>query len=141
MICYLFGLQASQGDIDPAAKATLLKKYQELCEKHITPNALTVSIRRLTKAGTHRPITARGRKVMVRSMKELGVIVMERILVQQLPRAACVLNDDQPEYLVIDGNHRIETARSLFPETNFTWLCDLVDVRVSCFLAIRVFSF
>jgi hypothetical protein len=73
-------------------------------------------------------ITAQGRKVMVKSMNELGVIVMERILVQQLPQSACILNNDQPEYLVINTNHCIETARSLFLEMNFTWLCDLVDV-------------
>jgi hypothetical protein len=78
-------LQASKGDIDPASNANLLKRYQELCEKPFTANTLTVDIRWLTKAGTHQPITAQGRKVMVKSMKELGVIVMERILVQQLP--------------------------------------------------------
>jgi hypothetical protein len=73
-------------------------------------------------------------------MKELGVIVMERILVQQLPQAACVLNDGQPKYLIIDGNHCIETARSLFLETNFAWLCDLVDVHLGCVFS-NVFFF
>jgi hypothetical protein len=116
---------------ESAAKANLLKRYQELCKKHITTNTLTVSIRQLTKAGTHQPITAQGRKVMVKSMKELGIIVMERILVQQLLQSACILNDDQLEYLIIDGNHCIETARSLFPEENFTWLCDLIDICLS----------
>ena len=107
----------------------LLMRYGVLCSKHVQMNAATISIKRMTRSGSYRLVTARGRRVLSASMNEMGVLTMERLLVQQLPPSQLVLNDGLPEYCVIDGNHRVQTARRLFPNKDFNWCCDIVDVR------------
>ncbi len=75
-------------------------------------------------------VMARGCQVLMDSMKEMGVLTMECILVQQLPQSECILNDSAPEYAIIDGNHHVMTAQQLFPDKSFKWCCDLVNVSI-----------
>ncbi|ELR16386.1 uncharacterized protein ACA1_047660 [Acanthamoeba castellanii str. Neff] len=61
----------------------------------------------------------------------MGVLMMERLLVQELPPSERVLNDGMPEYCIIDGNNHVQTARQLFPGKSLKWCCDIVDNNVS----------
>jgi uncharacterized ParB-like nuclease family protein len=92
-------------------------------------NALSINTRRITRYGDFRQVTARGKAVMRQAMTEHGVLTLERLLVQELPPNERVLNDGQPEYVVIDGNHRLTTCREMFPDREFEWSCDVVRVR------------
>ena len=82
------------------------------------------------KAGSHQMVMARGHQVLVDLMKEMGVLMMEHILIQQLPQSECILNNGAPEYAIIDGNHHVMTAQQLFPDKSFKWCCDLVNVSI-----------
>jgi len=89
----------------------LLKHYGVLCSEHVKMNVATISIKRMTRSGSYHLVMARGHRVLSASMNEMGVLTMERLLVQQLPPSQLVLNDGLPEYCVIDGNHHVQTAR------------------------------
>jgi hypothetical protein len=93
-------------------------------------NAAMINIGWLMKAGSHQLVTSRGRQVLMNSMKEMGVLMMEHLLIQQLPESECILKDGVPEYMVIDSNHCIMTAQQLFPDKSFKWCCDIVDVCI-----------
>jgi hypothetical protein len=84
----------------------------------------------LTKAGSHWLVTSRGCQVLMNLMKEMGVLTMEHLLVQQLPESKCILKDGVPKYMVIDGNHCVMTAQQLFPNKSFKWCCKIVDVCI-----------
>jgi hypothetical protein len=62
-------------------------------------------------------------------MQEFGVLVLERLLIQELPPAEHVLNDGKPEYLIINGNHHVLTAHELYPDREILWLCNVADVH------------
>jgi hypothetical protein len=64
-------------------------------------------------------------------MNKMGVLMMEHLLVQELPPSQCILKDGMPEYCIIDGNHCVQTAQWLFPGKSFKWCCDIVNVRFS----------
>ncbi len=53
---------------------------------------------------------------------------MEKLLVQVLPEDERVLNDGKPEYRIIDGNHRVVTAREVMGKPDLDWVCDVVKV-------------
>ncbi|ELR21855.1 uncharacterized protein ACA1_386940 [Acanthamoeba castellanii str. Neff] len=61
----------------------------------------------------------------------MGVLTMERLLVQELPPSQCILKDGMPEYCIINSNHHIQTAQQLFPGKSFKWCCDIVNNKVS----------
>ena len=103
----------------------LLKHYGVLCSEHVKMNMATISIKRMTRSGSYCLVTAS----LSALMNEMGVLTMERLLVQQLPPSQLVLNDGLPEYCVIDSNHCVQMARRLFPNKDFNWCCDIVDVR------------
>jgi len=75
----------------------------------------------------HWLVTTRGCRVLLTLMNEMGVLMMERLLVQELPALECMLSDGMPEYS-INSNHWVQTARHLFPGKAFKWCCDIVDV-------------
>ena len=109
-------------------KDVILHQFSKLSSQHIKMNADTIPIDRMTKHGTHRLVTARGRRVLTNSMNDMGILTMECLLIQQLPQAKCVLNNGKPKWAIIDGNHHIMTAQKLFPNKNFIWCCDVVEV-------------
>jgi hypothetical protein len=49
----------------------------------------------MMKSGSLQAITARGCWIIMDSMNKFGVLVMECLLMQELPPAECVLNDGQ----------------------------------------------
>lgn len=97
-------------------------------------NSDLIDISRITKAGDFRLVTARGKETIRKSMKEMGVLPMERLLIQELPEKERTLGDGKVEYMVIDGNHRIQVARELSPDhQHMNWVCDIVKVHHLCF--------
>ena len=91
-------------------KEAILQQYSVLCAEKVKMNAAMINIRWLTKARSHWLVTVRGRQVLVNSMKQMGVLTMEQLLVQQLPESECLLKDGAPKYAVINSNHCIMTA-------------------------------
>jgi hypothetical protein len=85
----------------------------------------------LMKARSHQLVTVRGHQVLMKLMKEMGILMMECLLVQQLPESECLLKDSVPKYAVINSNHHIMTAQQLFPDRSFKWCCNLVNVCVT----------
>jgi len=85
-------------------------------------------------------VTVRGRRVLMNSMNNMGILTMEHLLIQQLPQAECILNDGKPKWAIIDSNHHIMTAWKLFPDKNFIWCCDIVEVwtHILCSLFVHV---
>jgi hypothetical protein len=79
--------------------------------------------------GDFRQVTAHGKAVMKQAMMQHGVLTLERLLVQELPPEQCVLNEKLPEYVVIDGNHRLTMCYEMFPDCDFDWTCDVVLVH------------
>jgi hypothetical protein len=65
---------------------------------------------------------------MEKSMQERGILLMEKLLVQELPENERVLNDSLPEYWIIDGNHHVTTACEVFGKDDIDWVCDVVKV-------------
>ncbi len=122
--------QPTVEELSMPPKDTILQQYGVLLADMVQMNAAVIDIGRLTKAGTHRLVMARGRQVLVDSMKQMGVLTMECILIQQLPPLECILNDGVPKYTVINGNHRVMTARKLFPNKTFVWCCNIVNVCI-----------
>src|SRR3546814_20122711 len=49
-------------------------------------------------------------------------------LVQELPESECTYHNGQPEYHIIDNNHLVSTARSIFHKEDIDLLCDVVRV-------------
>jgi hypothetical protein len=109
----------------------LLKCYGVLCADHMKMNTATINIDQMMKSGTHHLVTTRGHRVLSMLMNEMGVLMMEHLLVQELPPSQCILKDGMPEYCIIDGNHCVQTAWRLFPGKPFKWCCDIVDVCFS----------
>ena len=111
-------------------KQAILQQYSILLAEKVQMNVAMIDIRQLMKAGSHWLVTLRGRQVLMNSMKEMGVLTMEHLLVQQLPESKCFLKDGAPKYMVINGNHCIMTAQQLFPDKSFKWCCNIVDVCI-----------
>lgn len=65
---------------------------------------------------------------MEKSMRERGILPMEKLLVQELPEDERVLKDGLPEYRIVDGNHRVTTVREVFGKDDIDWVCDVVKV-------------
>jgi hypothetical protein len=91
-------------------KEAIIKQYGVLSAEKVTLNAAMIDIGQLMKARSHQLVTARGHQVLMKLMKEMGVLMMERLLVQQLPESECLLKDGVPKYAVINGNHHVMTA-------------------------------
>lgn len=87
-----------------------------------------ININRMTCNGDYRFITRRGKAQLKKSMEDHDILTMERLLVQELRPEECQLNDGEPEYRIIDGNHRVVCARETFPNREITWLADVVSV-------------
>ena len=109
-------------------KDAILHWFGELSSQHIKMNADMIPIDWMTKHGTHWLVMVRGRRVLMNSMNDMGVLMMECLLIQQLPQAKCILNDSKPKWAIIDSNHCVMTAWKLFPDKNFIWCCDVVEV-------------
>ncbi len=122
--------QPTEEELSMPPKEAILQWYGVLSAEKVQMNATMINIRWLMKAGSHQLVTARGRQVLMDSMKEMGVLTMEWILVQQLPQSKCILNDGVPKYAIINSNHHVTTARQLFPDRSFKWCCDLVNVSI-----------
>ncbi len=122
--------QPTVEELSMPPKDTILQQYGVLSADMVQMNAATINIRQLTKAGTHQLVTVRGHQVLMDSMKQMGVLTMEHILIQQLPPLECILNNSAPEYTVINSNHHIMTAQKLFPNKTFMWCCNIVDVCI-----------
>jgi len=56
-------------------------------------NVTMIDIGWLMKARSHQLVMVRGRQVLMNSMKEMGVLMMECLLIQQLPESKCLLKD------------------------------------------------
>jgi hypothetical protein len=122
--------QPTDEELAMPPKEVIIKRYGVLSAEKVTLNVATIDIGWLTKARSHQLVMARGRQVLMKSMKEMGVLTMECLLVQQLPESECLLKDGAPKYAVIDSNHCVMTAQQLFPDRSFKWCCNLVDVCV-----------
>ncbi|KIC70675.1 hypothetical protein DB44_GR00030 [Candidatus Protochlamydia amoebophila] len=75
-----------------APKGSDSSGYGVLSAEKVQMNVTMIDIRWLMKAGSHQLVMVRGRQVLVDLMKEMGVLMMECILVQQLPQSECILN-------------------------------------------------
>jgi len=72
---------------------------------------------------------------MEKSMQEQGILPMEKLLIQELPKDEQVLKDSLPKYQIIDGNHHITTACEVFSKDDIDWVCNVVKVLLpfQCF--------
>ena len=61
-------------------------------------------------------------------MQEQGILPMEKLLIQELPKNERVLNNGLPEYQIVDSNHHITTAHEVFSKDDIDWVCDVVKV-------------
>ena len=113
-------------DAIPMTKQQL---YSALLDKWVLKNEQAIDISRITKAGDYRLVTAHGKQTMRKAMQKMGILTMERMLVQELPEEQWTLGDGRMEYVVIDGNHRLQVAQELSKDEHMKWLCDLVSVR------------
>ncbi len=102
--------QPTEEELLMPPKDVILQRYGMLLAEMVQMNAAMIDIGQLMKAGTHQLVMVRGRQVLVDLMKQMGVLTMERILIQQLPALECILNNNAPEYMVINGNHCVMTA-------------------------------
>ena len=68
---------------------------------------------------------------MEKSMREQGILPMEKLLIQELPEDEQVLNDGLPKYWIVDGNHCITTVHEVFSKDDIDWVCDVVKVLLA----------
>jgi hypothetical protein len=122
--------QPTDEELAMPPKEAILQQYSVLLAEKVQMNVAMIDIGWLTKARSHQLVMSRGCQVLVNSMKEMGILTMEHLLIQQLPESKCILKDGAPEYMVIDGNHHIMTAQQLFPDKSFKWCCNVVDVCI-----------
>ena len=122
--------QPTEEELSMPPKEAILQWYGVLLAEKVQMNVTMIDIRWQTKARSHWLVTSRGHQVLVNLMKEMGVLMMEHLLVQQLPESKCFLKDGAPKYMVINGNHCIMTAQQLFPDKSFKWCCNIVDVCI-----------
>ena len=47
---------------------------------------------------------------MRKAMQKMGILTMERMLVQELPEEQWTLGDGHMEYVIINGNHQLQVA-------------------------------
>jgi hypothetical protein len=111
-------------------KEAILQQYGVLLAEKVQMNVAMIDIRWLMKARSHWLVMSRGCQVLMNLMKEMGVLTMEHLLIQQLPESKCILKDGAPKYMVIDGNHHTMTAQQLFPNKSFKWCCDIVNMCI-----------
>ncbi len=122
--------QPTVEELSMPLKDTILQQYGMLLADMINMNTAMINIGQLPKARTHQLVMARGRQVLVDAMKQMGVLTMEHILIQQLPASECILNDGVIEYTVINSNHCVMTAQKLFPNKTFMWCCNVVNICI-----------
>jgi uncharacterized ParB-like nuclease family protein len=121
--------QLGDDNLQPVTPA---HSYQTLLQQYVINNALSINTRQITRYRDFHQVTTCGKAVMRQAMTEHSVLTLEHLLVQELPPNERVLNDGQPKYIVIDGNHRLTTCCEMFPDCKFEWSCNVV--RVHCLL-------
>ncbi len=68
--------------------------------------------------------------IIKQAFQEKGILTDQPLLLCELKASECTLNDGEPEYQVIDGNHCVSVAC----EMNFSdldWRCNII--KVLCF--------
>ena len=122
-----FPLQFNPSSV-PIKELTHKQVLPYLLSKWVTHNSAIINLKRMTKASNYRQVTARGKQLMEKLMWERGILPMEKLLIQELPKNERVLNDGLPEYWIVDGNHRVTTVHEVFGKDDIDWVCDVVKV-------------
>jgi hypothetical protein len=117
---YCSNTQLGDDNLQPVTPA---HSYQTLLQQYIINNTLSINTCWITWYGDFHQVTG-GHE----TSHDRAQCVDSRV--QELPPNKHVLNDSQPEYIVIDGNHCLTTCCKMFPDCEFEWSCNVV--RVCC---------
>ena len=63
-------------------------------------------------------------------MEEEGILTTEHMLLRMLDSDELVLNDGQPEYECINGNHRLAVLKDM-QKLDVQFVCDICKVKCS----------
>lgn len=103
--------------------------YSKIADKWLLEKNAYIKIKRITRLGEFHPITEQGKQVIRASYKKDGVHQNSIMRLRLLLPSEQKLHDGEPEYAVIDGNHRVSVAQEMHFD-DIEWRADIFKVYI-----------